>query len=269
MPVFWFAVSQLVYLNVSDALWVFFILHLLVYPASNGYNSFMDRDTGSIGGVKKPMEPTRQLLYVTVALDVVAVIAGLWISYYFAAGILAYILVSKAYSYRGIRLKKYPVWGYLSVIIFQGAVTFWLVYHGCSANKTLDVPYIPMIVASLLIGGFYPLTQIYQYDDDRKDGVTTMSYLLGYKGTFLYCGLVYGIAFVLLSYYFFYTLQQTAFYIFSAGMLPVLIYFFVWAKKVWRNSLNADYTHTMRMNSIASICINTTFIVIFLINHFE
>lgn len=269
MPVYWFALSQLAYINLDHTLLVFFILHVLVYPASNGYNSYMDRDTGSIGGVKNPMQPTRQLLYVTVALDIAAVIGGLAISYYFAIGLLAYILVSKAYSYRKIRLKKYPFLGYLTVIIFQGAVTFWLVYHGCSVNDTIEVPLIPMIVASLLIGGFYPLTQIYQHNDDIRDGVTTISYKLGYRGTFLYCGAIYGVAFALLAYYFFYTLQQTSFYIFSIGMLPVLVYFFLWAKKVWHNNLNADYAHTMRMNTIASVCTNISFIVIFLINRFE
>lgn len=269
MPVYWFALSQLVYINFVHAMLVFFILHLLVYPASNGYNSYMDRDTESIGGVKNPMQPTPQLLYVTVVLDAAAVLASLFISYYFAIGLLAYILVSKAYSYRKIRLKKYPFAGYLTVVVFQGAVTFWLVYHGCSANKTLNVPGIPMIVASLLIGGFYPLTQIYQHQADLSDGVTTISYKLGYKGTFLYCGVIYTIAFALLAYYFFYTLQQTSFYIFSLGMLPVLFNFFVWAKKVWHNNLNADYAHTMRMNIIASVCTNVCFIVIFLINNYS
>ncbi|MBX3254169.1 MAG: UbiA prenyltransferase family protein [Chitinophagaceae bacterium] len=269
MPVYWFALSQVAYINFTHTIIIFFILHLLIYPASNGYNSYMDRDTGSIGGVKHPMQPTLQLLYVTIAMDVISILAGFMISVYFAGGLLAYVLVSKAYSYRKIRLKKHPFAGYLAVVVFQGAVTFWLVYHGCSVNKTLNVPIVPMVVASLLIGGFYPLTQIYQHQEDRKDGVTTISYKLGYRGTFLYCGLIYGMAFMLLAYYFFYTLQQTAFYIFSTGMLPVLIYFLIWAKKVWHNNKAADYEHTMRMNTIASVCTNIVFIVIFLINRFE
>jgi 1,4-dihydroxy-2-naphthoate octaprenyltransferase len=47
-----------------------------------------------------------------------------------------YIGASKAYSYRGIRLKQYPVIGYLTVI-FPGAFTFWLVYYGSNAANTL------------------------------------------------------------------------------------------------------------------------------------
>ncbi|PVD53150.1 prenyltransferase [Terrimonas sp.] len=269
MPVYWFALSQLVEINVMHTIAIFIILHILVYPASNGYNSYMDRDTGSIGGIEKPLKPTRQLFHTTILLDSVAIITSFFISIYFGIGITAYILASKAYSYRGIRLKKYPFTAYLTVIIFQGAVTFWLVYHGCSAGKTLSAPVTPMIVASLLIGGFYPLTQIYQHEADIKDNVKTLSYALGYKGTFLYCGIVYTSAFLLLSFYFFYSLQTTAFYIFSICMSPVIIYFFIWAIKVWHNNSNANYKNTMRMNIIASICTNIAFIIIFLNHYFE
>ena len=59
---------------------VFIILHLLVYPASNGYNSYMDRDTGSIGGFKNPFQPTRQLFYVTIAMDIVAIVLSFYIT---------------------------------------------------------------------------------------------------------------------------------------------------------------------------------------------
>lgn len=269
MPVYWFALSQLVEINLIHAVTIFIILHVLIYPASNGYNSYMDRDTESIGGIEKPLQPTKQLFYTTIALDLLAIVSSFFISVYFGAGIIAYILASKAYSYRGIRLKRYPFLGYATVIFFQGAVTFWLVYHGCSADKSISIPVIPMIVSSLLIGGFYPLTQIYQHEADIKDNVKTISYTLGYKGTFVYCGIIYTLAFLFLAYYFIYSLQTTAFYIFSTCMSPVIIYFLMWAIKVWKNSANASYKNTMRMNIVASICTNISFIAIFLNKQFE
>ena len=71
MPVYWFALSQVPAISWPRALLVFLILHLLVYPASNGYNSYMDRDETAIGGLEKPMQPTRQLFYTTVFMDIV------------------------------------------------------------------------------------------------------------------------------------------------------------------------------------------------------
>jgi len=268
MPVFWFAVSQTNHIDSAHACLIFVILHLLVYPASNGYNSFMDRDTGSIGGIKSPMQPTKQLLYVTVAMDTAAILSSCLISWYFTAGIIAYILASRAYSYRGIRLKKYPVGGYLTVVFFQGAVTFFLVGHGCSSEKTLDIAAPGMIAASLLIGGFYPLTQIYQHGQDKADGVTTLSMLLGYRGTFIFTAAIYLLAMCALAYHLISTMQVKGFIIVQLFLLPVLIYFFWWFKQVYYNQIAANYVNTMRMNLLASVCSNAAFISLFLIEKF-
>lgn len=269
MPVYLFALSQVNNINWPDAVLIFIILHLLVYPASNGYNSYMDRDTGSIGGIKNPLQPTKQLFYVTVIMDVLAIALSFLITPIFALGILLYILASRAYSWRKIRLKKYPVIGYLTVIIFQGAVTFYLVYHGSESNHTYDVPVIATIAASLLIGGFYPLTQIYQHDDDLKDGVQTISYKLGYNGTFIFTIIVYVLAFAMLGLQFVLNLELDNFLILQIFMLPVLVYFFTWFRKVSRNKAEGNFTNTMRMNLLASTCTNAGFITLLILRFIE
>lgn len=265
MPVYWFALSQTEDINIAHAVLIFVILHLLVYPASNGYNSYMDRDTESVGGIKNPMQPTKQLFYVTILLDTIAIILSCFISMYFVIGIIAYILASRAYSYRGIRLKQYPVIGYVTVIFFQGAVTFFLVMHGSSINKTLSVPTFAMIAASLLIGGFYPLTQIYQHRQDKEDGVTTLSLLLGYNGTFIFTGIIYLFAVSTLAYQLISTLQQNSFFIIQIFFIPVLVYFFWWFRQVVRKHSTANFVNTMRMTVLASLCTNAAFITLFLI----
>jgi 1,4-dihydroxy-2-naphthoate octaprenyltransferase len=85
----------------------------------------MDRDSSPIGGLANPLQPTKQLFHLTILMDLLAVLLGFFISIFFVCGILLYILASRAYSYRGIRLKKYPVLGYLVVLIFQGALVFF------------------------------------------------------------------------------------------------------------------------------------------------
>jgi len=262
MPVFWFALGQVVEKDWSRALLIFFILHVLVYPASNGYNSYMDRDTSPIGGLEHPPAPTRQLFRLTIIMDLLALLLGLLISLSFTAGLAIYILASRAYSYRGIRLKRLPITGYLTVILCQGALVFFLVYHGSSVNKDLHVPLEAMLISSLLIGGFYPLTQIYQHEADRKDGVRTISMLLGLKGSFIFTGVVYSIAMLLMVYYFFSTLQIREFYVLATCMLPILVYFLIWAAKVWKDPGQANFTHTMRMNLLASLCTNVGFILV-------
>ena len=262
LPVYLFALSQVPAINTGNAILIFCILHLLVYPSSNGYNSFMDRDEESIGGVKAPLQPTIQLFYVSVIMDVLAVLLSLGISYWFTICIVAYIAASRAYSYRGIRLKRFPFVGYLTVILFQGTVTFFMVYHGSSVDKTTSVPFADLLAAALLIGGFYPLTQIYQHDADRKDGVITISAWLGYRGTFIFTALIYTLAMGLLFYQFFNMGEEKKFIVLATVMLPVLVYFFIWAGKVWKDVRAADFAHTMRMNMLASLCTNLAFLTL-------
>ena len=267
MPVYWFALGQVVEnRSWGRALLIFFLLHLLVYPASNGYNSLMDRDTTPIGGLKEPMQPTKELFWVTLGMDLLALLLGFFISIYFVAGLAVYILASRAYSYRGIRLKRYPFIGYITVISCQGALVFFLVYHGShsalAGQSSLQAPVEAMVACSLLLGGFYPLTQIYQHEADRADGVRTLSLVLGYRGSFIFTGLVYMVAFLLLAHYFLFTLQIREFEVLATCMLPVIVYFFVWAVKVWRNPAEASFANTMRMNLIASICTNLGFIAV-------
>lgn len=262
LPVYLFALSETPDIVWADAILIFAILHLLVYPASNGYNSYMDRDEESIGGVARPLQPTKELFNVSIVMDIASVALSLLISYVFTFCLLAYILASRAYSYRGIRLKKYPLTGFLTVILFQGAVTFFMVYHGSSASKTTEVPMIAMLASSLLMGSFYPLTQVYQHQADLKDGVKTISYMLGYRGTFIFTALVYTLAMAALFYYYNSQGRQKNFFILATLLLPVLVYFFNWAIKVWKDVNHADFRHTMRMNLLASVCSNLAFLTL-------
>ncbi len=268
MPVYWFALSQISAIDVPDAILIFCLLHLLVYPASNGYNSYMDRDTESIGGVKNPKQPTKQLFYATILMDCTSIIISCFLGLYFVLGIIAYIMASRAYSYRGIRLKKYPVIGYLTVVVFQGGLTFFLIMHGCSEDKTLDVPFMGIFTASLLIGGFYPLTQIYQHKQDREDDVISISSMLGYKGTFIFTAIVYLFAMCSLGFYLFFHQQQSSFLIIQIFFIPILVYFLWWFKKITVNTEAANFKNTMRMNMLASFCSNCAFITLLILEKY-
>src|SRR6187455_2815963 len=122
MPVYWFALSFVAHIHITNAILIFLIIHVLVYPSSNGYNSYMDRDTTSIGGIEKPLQPTNQLFVFSVIMDVLAVLLGFFISPLTAACIFIYIMFSRLYSYRKIRLKQYAIIGYLIVILNQGGL---------------------------------------------------------------------------------------------------------------------------------------------------
>jgi 1,4-dihydroxy-2-naphthoate polyprenyltransferase len=262
MPVYFFALSQTVQTNWINALLVFIILHGLVYPASNGYNSYIDKDEGSVGGIKAPLQPTEQLRQVVLVMDLLAVLCGLLVSKWFSLGVLLYIMASRAYSSRLTRIKKYPLAGFLLVMFCQGALVYWLVYHGVHEAQPIRVPATGLLASSFLIGGAYPLTQVYQHAADRLDGVKTISMLVGIRGTFLLSGLLFNIAFFLLGVHFALQLELIRFLVLLCCFLPVLVYFMRWAKQVWQDQDAASFDNLMRMNTLAAICSNTGFLLL-------
>lgn len=265
LPVFLFALSQVNEVPLTNAILSFFILHLLVYPASNGYNSYMDRDESSIGGLFNPLKPTKQLYYVTIAMDMIAVLLGFSISIVFSLGTLLYIVASRLYSYRKVRLKKYPVIGFITVFLFQGALIYFLSYHACHPGQPLQVPFLPCIISSCLIAALYPLTQIYQHEEDINDGVITISYLVGIRGTF-----ILSMSFFLLASFLFFLFFQpnhiTSFYLYLLIMAPVVLFFLHWMYKCWNNASEANYINSLRMNTIATVS-TTIFFVILIIGN--
>jgi 1,4-dihydroxy-2-naphthoate octaprenyltransferase len=267
LPVFLFALSQLPEVDWFNAAWLFFILHVLVYPSSNGYNSYMDRDETPIGGLARPQQPTRQLFYVSVLMDAVAVLAAVLISWITALGILFYIIASRAYSYRGIRLKQYPVLGFLTVFLFQGALVFFITYHGCHPQQPLAVPLLPTVIASLLIGALYPLTQIYQHEEDKRDGVTTISYLLGKRGTFLFSMALFAVATLLFFLHFRSHGQLNHFYLYLLILLPVVLFFLYWMRIVWQDEGAASFSNSLKMNAVSTFCTTAFFITLIILNH--
>ena len=268
-PLYFFSLSQVTEINWWKAGLLFFILHFLVYPASNGYNSYMDRDTGSIGGIEKPPLPSRQLFLLTIVLDSMAILISVLIHPLIPIFMLLYIGASKAYSYRGIRLKKFPILSYLTVIIFQGALTFALVYFGSNEDHAYFVPWQGMLISALLIGGFYPLTQIYQHKQDREDGVETLSFKLGYTGTFIFCAIIYSFALFFVTTFFINKGELNKLYVVGIFFVPIIVYFIQWFFKVKKDVAMANFKNTMKMNWLAAGCTNTAFIILLTWRYFE
>ncbi len=268
MPVYWFALSFVESVHLPRAILVFIILHLLVYPSSNGYNSFMDRDADSIGGLKKPLQPTRQLFFISIVMDVIAIALSLFISTLFTVCVAIYITCSRLYSYRGVRLKKYPLLGYLTVIINQGALIFFMVYHGSEIYLTNHMSWLGLLASAFLIGGFYPITQVYQHEADKNDNVTTISMLLGKKNTFIFCGLMYLVAIIILWLYYSARELYMPFIVILIFFLPVVVYFMQWFLTVLKDENKADFKHTMQMNWLASTFTSLAFITIILLKRF-
>jgi hypothetical protein len=269
LPVFLFSLAVSPNISEQPLLWVFVIVHFLLYPASNGYNSYFDKDEKSIGGLKNPPPVNKGLYYLSLLFDVAAIALAVWkITIPFAVMLFIYGLVSKAYSHPSIRLKKYPYASWFIAGLFQGAFTFIMCYMGVNKYDFMQAlkpaVLIPAFLSSAMLWGNYPMTQIYQHEEDARRGDATLSLKLGIRGTFWFVLLTFSVAVVGFMIYFltYFGLQYALIY--QVALAPVVIFFLYWFYKVWKQESKADYTHTMWLNFISATCLNAFFIYLFL-----
>jgi hypothetical protein len=263
LPVFLFALGVSKDINIYNTILAFLILHFFLYPASNAYNSYFDKDEGSIGGLENPPPVDKELYITSLFLDIIALLGGLLISVEFTIMLLFYGIASKAYSHPLIRLKKMAITGWLIAGFFQGFFTFMMVLlavTGMSLNEIWQSQYLfPALLTTVLLWGSYPMTQIYQHEEDGKRGDLTISRLLGIRGTFLFCGIIFFIANIGFFYFYWQFVGAYQAFMFQLFLVPIFIFFIYWFIKMTKDISCVNYRMTMRLNLISATCMNVFF----------
>ena len=271
LPIFLFALAITPKsINWIDALVLFVCWHFFIYPASNGYNSYFDKDKESIAGIKYPPKVTKELYYFSIALDGIGILLALCIHLTTAISMLIYGLISKAYSHPLIRLKKRPVVSWIIVSVFQGyfvfLVTYWAIHDIPISRLTTSMIQIPALLTTMMLMSAYPITQVYQHKEDRERGDFTLSLRLGVLGTFHFTALGFVItALGYVSYFFYYHDSQTML-LYLILMIPLLIYYIFWYQKVIKSIDLADFEHTMKLNRLSALCLNAFFLLLIIFN---
>ncbi len=168
--------------------WGFLAFHVFLYGGITAYNSYYDRDEGPVGGLRKPPAVTAPLLGFSLAVQTVGLALSLVVGWELAALYAIVMVLSVAYSHPRFRWKARPLLALLVVAWGQGAVGFragWL----CASTPPLPLHgsyegLLGMGAAVLLTTGFYPLSQLYQIDEDRQRGDLTFAVVYGPAASF-------------------------------------------------------------------------------------
>jgi len=271
LPIFLFAVAITPQsINWIETLVLFVCWHLLIYPASNGFNSYFDKDKESIAGIKYPPKVTKELYYFSIALDGIGVLLALCIDLPTAISMLIYGLISKSYSHPSIRLKKRPIVSWIVVSVFQGyfvfLVTYWAIHDISIWRLTTSMIQIPALLTTMMLMSAYPITQVYQHNEDRERGDFTLSLRLGILGTFHFTALGFIITALGYASYFFYYQDSQTMLLYLILMIPLFIYYILWYQKVRKRIDTADYEHTMKLNRLSALCLNAFFLLLIIFN---
>ena len=158
-------------------------------------NSVFDKDEGDIGYLDDPPVPPRYLLHFSLAFLVLGLLIASTLGNRFFLAYVTCMVLSLAYSVPPLRAKARAGFDVLINSIGYGGLT---IYAGWAA---MDLPFESPIIHVVfgfffLFAGFYPLTQIYQMEEDRGRGDSTLALLLGKRKAILFSMAAVGIAFV-------------------------------------------------------------------------
>ncbi len=155
-----------------------FVWAVLLNGGTLALNSAFDKDTDDIGYLDSPPPAPPHLAAFGIGLLVAGGLISLAVSRLFALAYGISFVMSLAYSCPPLRLKARAGWDILINTAGYGALT---VFAGWAAVRPEASRFVLLIAAgyAALFACLYPLTQVYQYDDDRAKGDRTFSVVLG------------------------------------------------------------------------------------------
>lgn len=161
--------------------------HLFGYAGGTALNSSYDHDEGPIGGMEHPPPVPRHLLAFSIIWQVVGFVLARAVSIEVAAIYALMFVLSLAYSHPRTRWKGRPLMALATVALGQGVLAFaagWSTATGAIISDPRETEIVGGMAAVLLIVGLYPLTQVYQLEEDTRRGDMTFARFLGVDGSF-------------------------------------------------------------------------------------
>jgi 4-hydroxybenzoate polyprenyltransferase len=155
---------------------------LLFVALTNGgtlaINSAFDQDEGDIGYLRQPPKPPRFLLHVSVLMLTASLLLGFLLPPVFAWSNALCVVMAVLYSVPPIRLKARAGWDMVINCTGFGLLTPMAGWG--LTGVPLSTAFVHVAIGfAFLFGALYPMTQIYQIEEDRARGDRTLVIKLG------------------------------------------------------------------------------------------
>jgi len=166
------------------------LFHIGAFGGLTALNSFYDRDTGPVGGLWQPPPAPPRLWAFAWIVQSTGFILLLAIDWRMAVIYAAIVLLALGYSHPRTRWKGHPWASVLVVALGQGVLDFAAGALTSSGFQISAALWWGMAGATFIVIGYYPLTQLYQGEDDMARGDRTTAAVLmergGRRGVFVW-----------------------------------------------------------------------------------
>lgn len=235
----------------------FVALHLFLYGGATAFNSYYDRDQGPVGGLERPPSVVPALLPFSLAVKATGALLAALVNGSFLAIYLTFAALSFAYSHPAVRLKAHPLASLAVVAIGQGVLAFlgaWAAARGEFASAlTSPAGLLGILAATGIVLGFYPLTQLYQVDEDRARGDRTIAVAWGSRTCFtlaLASQTIGGLALLTLLYRLFGPLDAL---LVGTGLAVYLAIVARWSARFNATRVLANFRLVSRLNTASAL----------------
>jgi 1,4-dihydroxy-2-naphthoate octaprenyltransferase len=230
--------------------------HVFGYAGGTAFNSYYDRDIGPIGGLEHPPPVPTALLAFSLIWQLIGLGLAYAASWQCAAIYLVMFLMSTAYSHPSIRWKGRALAGLATVAFGQGILGYlggWTCAGLAIAGVLTAHGLLGMVAATLITLGFYPLTGIYQIEEDRARGDQTFPVWQGPAQSFRFaitCFLIGGaaaISLILIRY------QAVEALVLGLVLAGVLIAVWHWSRTFDPSAIVSNFRTVMWLYTMTSL----------------
>ncbi len=177
----------------------FLNVHLLLNGGVTAYNSYWDDDDGPIGGLEHPPKMTRWMHPASITVQLIGLAIALQQGPWFIGLFAITMVLSVLYSSRPLRWKGRPLLSLVCVGVGTGTNTFLMGYLAANGEPPDAAILVAASGVALLVLSIYPVSQIFQIEEDRARGDHTFAVAFGLAGVRRWFAVAYPVGLALVS----------------------------------------------------------------------
>lgn len=162
----------------------FLVVHVLLFGGATAFNSFWDKDEGPIGGLKNPPKMTQWMRWVSLGFmfSGFVLITQQPLIYWVLYAISLFLFW--AYSTPILRWKGHPILSVFVIAVSTGSNGFLLGrIAGDARFEALGfLDWVAAVGVALMLTSFYPISQVFQMEEDQRRGDQTFAMRYGVRG---------------------------------------------------------------------------------------
>lgn len=230
--------------------WVQFLnVHLLLFGGATAYNSYWDKDEGPIGGLMNPPKMKPWMHPVSIAMMISGWIWSFFFGWVYFLIFGVSLILFWLYSTPHARWKGNPLLSMLAIAVSTGFNSV-LLGHLAAGGQVHPTLLIAAMGATMILLSLYPVSQIFQGEDDKKRGDQTFFLQYGLNGIRVFFKVSYLTGLIILS------ISLMVYYLIPGGILMIAGYvtYLILARFIKNLSgIKQEYQVVMNVKFIASL----------------